>query len=128
MKREGEQHSSENLLMKVGVVELLRNLPLYGGGFVSPLIRDLESRRYVLAGQSVWWALVNATSRHCLRLFCGGYGQIECKNLYVIWRRNHGERSMYRQSTPSALSSGSRESTPRISQMQRNTKHPTLLR
>ena len=31
---------AQKLLMYVGVVELLRNLPLYGGGFVSPLIRD----------------------------------------------------------------------------------------
>jgi len=36
----------------VGVVELLWNLPLYGGRFDSPLIRDLESRRDVLTGQS----------------------------------------------------------------------------
>ena len=49
--------------MYVGVVELLRNLPLYGGGFVLLLIRDLESRRDVLTGQSAGWALVNATSR-----------------------------------------------------------------
>jgi len=32
--------------MYVGVVELLRNIPLYGGRFVSPLIRDLEYRRH----------------------------------------------------------------------------------
>jgi len=49
------------LLMYVGVVELLRNLPLYGGGFDTPLIRDLKSRRDVLTGQSTGWALVNAT-------------------------------------------------------------------
>ena len=86
-----------DVLMYVGVVELLRNLPLYGGGFVSPLIRDLESRRDVLTGQSAGWALVNATSRRSLRLLCSEYGKIECKNLYAIWRRNHGERSMYRR-------------------------------
>jgi len=40
------------LLMYVGVVELLRNLPLYGGGFVSPLIQDSDSQRDVLTGQS----------------------------------------------------------------------------
>jgi len=40
------------MLMYVGVVEFLRNLPLYREGFVSPLIRDLESRRDVLTGQS----------------------------------------------------------------------------
>ena len=68
---------SSFLLMYVGVVELLRNLPLYGGGFVSPLIRDLEYRRHVLTGQSVGWALANTTSRRSLRLLCGGYGQIE---------------------------------------------------
>jgi len=73
--------------MYLGVVELLRNLPLYGGGFVSPLIRDLENWRYILTGQSTGWALVNATSRRSLRFFCGEYGQIECKNLYAIWRR-----------------------------------------
>ena len=33
------------------------------GGVVSPFIRDLESRRDVLTGQSAGWALVNATSR-----------------------------------------------------------------
>ena len=27
-------HTGQNVLMYVGVVELLRNLPLYGGGFV----------------------------------------------------------------------------------------------
>ena len=85
------------MLMYVGVVELMRNLPLYGGGLVSPLIRDLESRRHVLTGQSTGWALVNATSRRSLRLLCGEYGQIECKNLYAIWRRNHGERFVYRR-------------------------------
>ena len=85
------------VLMYVGVVELLKNLPLFGGGFVSPLIRDLENRRDVLTGQSTGWALVNATSRRSLRLLCGEYGQIECKNLYAIWRRNHGEQSMYRR-------------------------------
>jgi len=83
--------------MYVGVVELLRNLPLYGGGSVSPLIRDLENRGDGLTGQSAVWALVNATSRRSLRLLCGEYGQIECKNVYAIWRRNHGERSMYRR-------------------------------
>jgi len=77
------------MLMYVGVVVLLRNLPLYGGRFDSPLIRDLESRRDVLTGQSTGWALVYATSRRSLRLLCGGYGQIECKKLYAIWRRNH---------------------------------------
>jgi len=41
-----------DVLMYVGVVVLLRNLPLYGGRFDSPLIRDLESRRDVLTGQS----------------------------------------------------------------------------
>jgi len=41
-----------NVLMYVEVVELLRNLPLYGGGFVSPPIRDLEYRQHVLTGQS----------------------------------------------------------------------------
>ena len=66
--------------MYVGVVVLLRNLPLYGGRFDSPPIRDLESRRYVLTGQSTGWALVYATSRRSLRLLCGEYGQIECKN------------------------------------------------
>ena len=81
--------------MYVGVVELLRNLPLYGGRFDSPLIRDLESRRDVLTGQSTGWALVYATSRRSLRLLCCEYGQIECKNLYAIWRRNHGERSAH---------------------------------
>ena len=40
------------MLMYVGVVDLLRNLPLYGGGFVSPLIRDQDIRRDVLTGQS----------------------------------------------------------------------------
>jgi len=80
-------------LMYVGVVELLRNLPLCGGRFDSPLIRDLESRRDVLTGQSTGWALVYATSLRSLRLLCGEYRQIECKNLYAIWRRNHGERS-----------------------------------
>ena len=85
--------------MYVGVVELFRHLPLYlyGGKFDSPLIRDLESRRDVLTGQPAGWALVYATSRRSLRLLCGEYGQIECKNLYAIWRRNHGERSMYRR-------------------------------
>ena len=77
--------------MYVGVVELLRNLPLYGGRFDSPLIRDLESRRNVLTGQSTAWALVYATSHRSLRLLSGEYGQIECKNLYAIWRRNHRE-------------------------------------
>ena len=75
-----------SLLRYVGVVELSRNLPLYRGGFVSPLIRDLESRRDVLTGQSSGWVLVNATSRRSLRLLCGEYGQIECKKLYAIWR------------------------------------------
>ena len=42
---------------------------LYRGGFVSPLIRDLESRRDVLTGQSTGWALVNTASRRSLRLF-----------------------------------------------------------
>ena len=84
-----------NLLMYVGVVELLRNLPLYGGRSDSPLIRDLESRRDVLTGQPTGWALVYATSRRSLRLLCGEYGQIECKNLYAIWRRNHGDREEY---------------------------------
>ena len=60
--------------MYVGVVELLRNLPLYGGRFDSPIIRDLESRRDVLTGQSAGWALVYATSRRSLRLLCGEYG------------------------------------------------------
>jgi len=67
------------LLMYVGVVVLLRNLPLYGGRFDSPPIRDLESRRDVLTGQSAGWALVYATSRRSLRLLCGEYGQLECK-------------------------------------------------
>ena len=84
------------MLMYVGVVELLRNIP-FTGGVVSPLIRDLESRRDVLTGQSTGWALVIATSRRSLRLLCGEYGQIECKFFYAIWRRNHGERSMYRR-------------------------------
>jgi len=83
--------------MYVGVVELLRNLPLYGGEFGSPTIRDLENRRDVLTGQSTGWALVNSTSRRSLRLLCGEYRQIECKHLYAIWRRNHGEQSMYRR-------------------------------
>ena len=65
--------------MYVGVVELLRNLPLYGGRFDSPLIRDLESRRNVLTGQSTAWALVYATSHRSLRLLSGEYGQIESK-------------------------------------------------
>ena len=47
--------------MYVGVVVLLRNLPLYGGRFDSPLIRDIESRRDVRTGQSTGWALVYAT-------------------------------------------------------------------
>ena len=81
----GHVAQSDFLLIYVGVVELLRNLPLYGGGFVSPLIRDLEYR--VLTGQSTGRALVNATSRCILRLLCGEYGQIECKNLYATWRR-----------------------------------------
>ena len=57
----------------------------------------LDSRRVALTGQSAGWALVNATSRRSLRLLCSEYGKIECKNLYAIWRRNHGERSMYRR-------------------------------
>jgi hypothetical protein len=39
-----------------GVIE--ESSPLWGR-FVSPLIRDLESRRYVLTGQSTGWAIVN---------------------------------------------------------------------
>ena len=52
MRAVGFVGSFRSLLMYVGVVVLLRNLPLYGGRFDSPLIRDLESRRDVLTGQS----------------------------------------------------------------------------
>jgi len=95
--RDGPLGHNRPVLMYVGVVELLRDLPLYGGRFDSPLIRDLESRRDDLTRQSTGWALVYATSRRSLRLLCGEYGQIECKKLYASWRRNHGERSMYRR-------------------------------
>lgn len=44
--------SAQLLLMYVGGVEILRNLPLFGGGSVSTLTRDLENGRYVLTGQS----------------------------------------------------------------------------
>ena len=48
------------MLIYVGVVELLRDLPLYGGRFDSPLIRDLESRRDVLTGQSTLYYLYSS--------------------------------------------------------------------
>ena len=94
---EDRENSSKFLLLKMklsrvyavnvdvcgscGVIE--ESFPLRGR-FVSQLMRDLESRRDVLTGQSTGWALVNATSRRSLRLLCGEDGQIECKNLYAI--------------------------------------------
>ena len=64
MIRRTSKEFKEWMLMYVGVVELLRNLPLYGGRFDSPLIRDLESRRDVLTGQSTGYGCICEYGAH----------------------------------------------------------------
>jgi len=106
------------MLMYVGVVELLRNLPLYGGGFGSLLIRDLESRRDVLTGQSTGRALVNATSRRSLRLLCGEYGQFggetrENDPCTVETTRNYNAGTGTRQTTSAQAKERNRQAFQR---------------
>ena len=70
-------------------MELLRNLPLYGGRFDSPLIRDLESRRDVLTGQSTGYA--NSKQEDPGGCSAAGFSLSPIYGLLILWRPQVGK-------------------------------------